>query len=104
MLMALIAVAAVGAFAVQVKRRWASYRERATDHATAEAQYRRWVDKFRRRLEDRPREATDSDSENRGRLSYFDQWASYHAALRRKYEHAASYPWLPVEPDPPPPE
>ena len=28
----------------------------------------------------------------------------YHAAMARKYEHAAGYPWLPVEPDPPEPE
>jgi hypothetical protein len=27
----------------------------------------------------------------------------YHAALARKYERAARYPWLPVEPDPPQP-
>jgi hypothetical protein len=27
--------------------------------------------------------------------------AEYHAALRRKYEHAARYPWLPVKADPP---
>jgi hypothetical protein len=30
--------------------------------------------------------------------------ATYHAALRRKYERAARYPWLPVEPDPPEPQ
>jgi hypothetical protein len=28
----------------------------------------------------------------------------YHARMIRKYQHAASYPWLPVEPDPPEPE
>jgi hypothetical protein len=28
----------------------------------------------------------------------------YHARLARKYERAARYPWLPVEPDPPEPE
>jgi hypothetical protein len=30
--------------------------------------------------------------------------ADHHAAMVRKYERAARYPWLPVEPDPPPPE
>lgn len=30
--------------------------------------------------------------------------ADYHACLREKYERAARYPWLPVEPDPPEPE
>ncbi len=27
-----------------------------------------------------------------------------YARLKQKYEYAARYPWLPVEPDPPPPE
>jgi hypothetical protein len=31
-------------------------------------------------------------------------FADYHAALKRKYEHAARRPWLPVPPDPPEPE
>jgi hypothetical protein len=30
--------------------------------------------------------------------------ADWHAALAERYGHAARYPWLPVEPDPPPPE
>jgi hypothetical protein len=29
--------------------------------------------------------------------------AAYDAALARKYQRAARYPWLPVEPDPPQP-
>jgi hypothetical protein len=29
--------------------------------------------------------------------------ASHHAAMAHKYERAARYPWLPVEPDPPAP-
>jgi hypothetical protein len=29
--------------------------------------------------------------------------ARYHVELRRKYERAARYPWLPVAPDPPEP-
>ncbi len=30
--------------------------------------------------------------------------AEHHESLARKYEQAARYPWLPVEPDPPEPE
>lgn len=30
--------------------------------------------------------------------------SDYYAALQAKYERAARYPWLPVEPDPPMPE
>jgi hypothetical protein len=29
---------------------------------------------------------------------------SYYAGLVRKYQHAASRPWLPVDADPPPPD
>jgi hypothetical protein len=36
--------------------------------------------------------------------SKYQRRAEYHALLGRKYEHAARYPWLPVDPDPPPPE
>lgn len=32
------------------------------------------------------------------------QSATHHEALAAKYERAAQYPWLPVEPDPPAPE
>jgi hypothetical protein len=30
--------------------------------------------------------------------------AAYHVRMREKWEQAADHPWLPVEPDPPPPE
>jgi hypothetical protein len=30
--------------------------------------------------------------------------AEYHAALKRKYERAAVRPWMPIDPDPRPPE
>jgi hypothetical protein len=40
----------------------------------------------------------------------FKQWERlprlrpYYAAMRKKYEFAERYPWLPVEPGPPEPE
>jgi hypothetical protein len=33
-------------------------------------------------------------------LSTLSRMSGYHAAMARKYEYAARYPWLPVEPDP----
>jgi type II secretory pathway pseudopilin PulG len=30
--------------------------------------------------------------------------AEYHAALKHKYERAAAHPWMPIDPDPHPPE
>jgi hypothetical protein len=42
-------------------------------------------------------------SKNSWRLS--SVWkAVYHSRMREKYERAARYPWLPVEPDPPEPK
>jgi hypothetical protein len=38
------------------------------------------------------------------RVARGEQMAAYHRALKAKYERAARYPWLPVEPDPPEPE
>jgi hypothetical protein len=35
--------------------------------------------------------------------SFLSHAADYYAALARKHERAARYPWLPVEPDPPMP-
>jgi hypothetical protein len=42
--------------------------------------------------------------DSRVRAPVDPQKAAYHAALVRKYEYAARYPWLPVLPDPPEPE
>ncbi len=36
-------------------------------------------------------------------LRYAERVFEWHAALARKYRHAARYPWLPFEPDPPEP-
>jgi hypothetical protein len=30
--------------------------------------------------------------------------AAYRTAMRKKYQHASRYPWLPVAPDPPEPK
>jgi hypothetical protein len=38
------------------------------------------------------------------RLARMKAEASYFAGLRAKYERAARFPWLPVEPDPPEPK
>jgi hypothetical protein len=46
----------------------------------------------------RPR--VDTDRQTVARLLGI---TAYHAAMARKYGRAARYPWLPVEPDPPPP-
>lgn len=41
---------------------------------------------------------------DRQRVERGELMASYHRALKLKYERAARYPWLSVEPDPPIPD
>jgi hypothetical protein len=35
----------------------------------------------------------------RAEMAAYERRGDYHAALQAKYERAARYPWLPVEPD-----
>ena len=80
----LVAVAVVGAvFGVEVmRRRRAYYLDRASGHFIAAAPYTPGY------FGDHPDPAK----------------AAFHEAMRRKYERAAARPWLPVAPDPPPPD
>jgi hypothetical protein len=50
--------------------------------------------------------ADDARGENgdRQRVARGEQMSAYHRDLRIKYERAARYPWLPVDPDPPIPD
>jgi hypothetical protein len=52
-------------------------------------------------LADRTRKLADDF--RREQSKYHAAQADYHAMLARKYQAAASHPWLPVEADPPPP-
>jgi hypothetical protein len=84
---------------------WEKYSRQARKWAWYEQQERgfiRDVPYFLKGLKDTPR-----DREFREYLVARDQTAhrlvTYNNAMRRKYERAAHFPWLPVEPDPPPP-
>jgi hypothetical protein len=44
--------------------------------------------------------APGAGNENEKLRRFMDRYDT----LKRKYEHAARYPWLPVEPDPPEPD
>jgi hypothetical protein len=58
---------------------------------------RGWLDRQRRyRASERSRMAREAERAERA--------AIYHGQMRRKYERAARYPWLPVDPDPTPPD
>jgi hypothetical protein len=49
----------------------------------------------------RPVDCVDQAGDAMKRLASRSAW---HEALRRKFEYAATHPWLPVAPDPPEPE
>ena len=42
--------------------------------------------------------------QSRSNLARWTNRIAYYAAMTHKYQYAARYPWLPVEPDPPEPE
>jgi hypothetical protein len=112
----------VGGF--RLKRRHARFVSRLQFHAKWEQSWRREEipvrealrrrDQLMRLVEERRhlgynsrpdveklRSMVEPQRQNAIRLS---RMIAYHAAMARKYEDAARYAWLPVEPDPPEPE
>jgi hypothetical protein len=90
-----MAVVAVTIAAESMRRRAADYRAIAERHAAIEEETRDmadWVDE-----EVMTPEGAASARELRKMAEHFGR-------LRRRYEYAASHPWLSVPPDPPEPE
>ena len=89
--MVVAAVAALTVASVRLRERSLAYRRQAEHHA--------WL------VASRDYVVVDMGGmygDNYGRLS--KRGIAYHSAMARKYRHAARYPWLPIEPDPPEPE
>jgi hypothetical protein len=97
----MLAVVVVALAGYQMRGRAAHYRLRAEKHAKVEYRYRQ--------LASRLPLMNPADFEGfcgtmtRGILDS-PRLAEYYSDLRRKYEHAARYPWLPVDPDRPAPQ
>jgi hypothetical protein len=102
-LIALVAVVAVtlGGFLEyrRLMRKAAEYRARAEDHAGIEQTLWTIIEKSG------PNSPVDLSPGKGLRSKRFTAQAvaDHEMALRIKYERAADYPWLPVEPDPPEP-
>jgi hypothetical protein len=94
-----VAVAALGmGTIVGLARRRESYLRHAAHHRELSNDarlYAMYID--RRYLHWGPSEP------ERAEMAAYERRGDYHAALQAKYEHAARYPWLPVEPDRPEP-
>ena len=97
-LMVAVAVAAGACGFIELGRRRAVYRARAKHSAGTEALIRGGAWGYRLVSDRFGREHRVIDRADLRAL------ATYHAVMKRKYERAARYPWLPVAPDPPPPE
>jgi hypothetical protein len=81
--------------AVRLVRLSRSYSARAASHATYEQGWRAAADEYGAdyRL----------PTQDTRRVS-LREVTDFHVQLRLKYEHAARYPWLPIEPDSPEPK
>ncbi len=115
-----VGLRAVAEVARAAERRWRGYRRRAASHAEHEQEFRLLslaadqaaVEASEAGAPDR-RSDQDEDEGPEDRAILSSRWAgraadlramaSYHEFLKRKYERAATRPWLPVPPDPPPP-
>ena len=121
-MMVSVAVVAVLVANVELMRRHVVSRALATKHAAMQAELEaarrlaeeraKWVELLAERGEVEaptsfplidPLAGATTLSEVRALSTRYAKQAAYHAQLRRKYERAAARPWLPIEPDPPPP-
>jgi hypothetical protein len=84
-LMILVALGALASYAAYLVRRSEAFRAEADRHRLAWVSPVAWLSLI------------DRDTRVPAK-------ADYHHAMKWKYERAARYPWLPVEPDPPEPE
>ena len=87
---------------VRLKRRSDDFMVRSQDHSRRTSYYHLYTlgvdEHLRATVEPQKRSASED------RKAHLLGVIAFHEAMARKYEHAARYPWLPVEPDPPEPE
>ena len=113
---AILALLLGGIEAVKLNRLAGAYRKRAAYYAGAETQARKAV-QFWTANAARCRSRSETAHNFAGRLAFRGTaalsekdardctiLAEHNARLRHKWERAAARPWLPVAPDPPPPE
>jgi hypothetical protein len=99
--MVAVAVVALSVAGEQMRRRAVRYRGLAERHAKIELVCRRTAARLPLM---KPSDYGAFCGGMARNIRRSPRLAAYQADLRRKYEHAARYPWLPVEPDPPEPE
>jgi hypothetical protein len=109
------AVAALGLGGGIMWHRCVSLREQAASHAAEERKWSQVEQSLKKDLqediewvrkvapESQRRHEEERIAHNSATTQTISQLVTYHAEMKRKYEYAAAHPWLPVEPDRPPP-
>jgi hypothetical protein len=132
-LLVLVAIIALGLGGEMMRRRRAGYLRAAAEHATKAARYGQFVEAVLGMARDWDQRAVDEAEmaqksavlalesfaieqreqvernkkraiRRREDAARIAKLANYHAAMKRKYQQAARYPWLPVAPDLPKPD
>jgi hypothetical protein len=110
--MAVVAIIAIASGGVAMLKRREAYGIRAAFHARQEqvagGRLRHWSHEAAR-LEGVPSDVSPPVPDEDKRLlaeliDYSRNRVVHHRRLKAKYELAARYPWLPVDPDPPSPD
>jgi hypothetical protein len=101
--MIVVAVAAVAMGIVRIVSLRSSYLQKAAEYALEEQDELKILSTLERRIS---RSVGREGETSRGSLKAYVEtranrraWADYYGQLRRKYEVAASRPWMPVSPD-----
>jgi hypothetical protein len=126
-MMIAVAIVAVACWGEMIRRRWVAYRQKAAYYAGQQGLDKLYAAAFYESIAETEQnrefaqEQTKSSIYNREvwaglvrqetqmiidgseTAEYFQQRAAYFGDLRKKYDRAATHPWLSVEPDPPPP-
>jgi hypothetical protein len=102
----MIAVAAVAVMlaAVALFRRHLSLRERGDYHARREGDLASRARVLGQLALDYADRRIPGAAQWRAHAACEAEIGAWHARLKEKYRHAARYPWLAIEPDPPEPE
>lgn len=82
----------------------AIYQQRVREHASQASLCRDLSEKADRFWTERVHAKDPENWEYREAAEWVRRLCDYHELMTQKYERAARYPWLPVEPDPPMPE
>jgi hypothetical protein len=104
-LMIIIAISAIATWGYTLWRRSAEYASKAEQCEVEVFMYKENLDRidYEEEAPFHNRKRTSFSEEETIKRNQYEHLLRYAERLGRKYRRAARFPWLPVEPDPPPP-